>query len=205
MVYLHEFFSSLLRGTKDFLSHLNWVDLIVLIIVVRTIYIGFKKGLFIEIFKCFGLGTSIFFAVTQYQAWGGVFSEKLNWPLQGGEVLAFVSFFAACYLLSVLLRILVEKIATVQIRGAWDRVGGGVVGLGRGCLWVIFLEAIALFLTSGYLAQSIQEKSFFSPHLLTGGRASYQMVHRVTSSFAVNGLEEKLHSQRTIPPPPRRK
>jgi len=195
MVYLHEFFTTFLRGTKDFLSHLNWVDLFVLIIVVRTFYIGFRKGLFIEIFKWFGLGAGIFFAVTQYHAWGAVFSERFKWPLRGAEVLVFISFFVGCYALAVVFRIIVEKIATVQIHGAWDRLGGGFLGLGRGCLWVIFLEATVLCFTSGYLAQSIQEKSFFSPPLLKGGRVTYQIVQRVTSSFAVSGLEEKLQGK----------
>ncbi len=36
---------------KDIATQLNWLDIVALIIIIRTTYIGFVKGFSVEIFK----------------------------------------------------------------------------------------------------------------------------------------------------------
>ena len=200
MVYFHHLLTLFLGQKKEILSRLNWFDLIGIIVVIRTFYIGIRRGLFIEIFKVIGFGVGLFVAVTHYRAWGAVISEKSVLSLREAEVLTFGVIFALGYGVSFLLRFLLTKIGTVQIRGAWDRIGGGVVGLARGCLLMVFLEVATLCLSpaSGYVSQSIQERSFFGPSLLSGGKVTYQVANQFSSSFTIEKVEAIL--QHDFPP-----
>jgi len=204
MIYLQGFSSVLWGRAKEILTHLNWVDLLGIIVVIRTFYSGIRRGLLIEIFKFSGFAVGIFFAVTQYRTWGAVLSERNVFPLREAEIFAGVAIFTGVYGASFLLRLLFVKVATVQIRGAWDRIGGGVLGFCRGCLWMIFLEVTALCLsqTTGYLTQSIRERSFFGPSLLKGGEMTYQIANHASSSFAIEKFEKIL--QEEFPPSPQK-
>jgi len=192
VIYLHDFFSNVLNVAREFLSQLNWVDLIAIVIVARTIYIGVRRGLLIEIFKFLGFGAGLYLAVTQYKGWGAVLSERMTWSPDWAGKIAFLAIFILCYGAIVFLRMALEKIATIQINGAWNRIGGALLGFGRGCLWVIVLEVVAVSLTSRYVAQSVRDKSFFGPSLLVGGKLTYQGLNRISSSFVIEGLQEKL-------------
>ena len=201
MVYFQDFTVLFLGKAKEILSRLNWVDLVGIIVVIRTFYIGIRKGLLIEIFKVAGFSVGLFVAVTQYRSWSAVISEKSILPPREAEILTFAVIFALGYATACLLRFLFTKMATVQIRGAWDRIGGGVVGFGRGCLWMMVLEVGALCLnpTTGYLSQSIRERSFLGPSLLVGGKAAYQVANHFSSRFTIEKVEAIL--QESIPPP----
>ncbi len=201
MIYFQHFLTFFLGKTKEILAQLNWVDLIGIIIVVRTFYIGIRQGLLIEIFKVTGFGIGLFMAVTHYRNWGAVIAEKSVLPLWEAEVLTFGVIFVVGYGIFFLLRLLLMKMMTLQIRGAWDRIGGGVVGLARGCLVMIFLEVTALCLAAptGYLSQSIRERSFFGPPLLTGGKVTYQVANQFSSSFTIEKVEAIL--EHDFPPP----
>lgn len=207
MVYLHHFFSTFLGKAKEILSYLNWVDLIGIIVVIRTFYIGIRKGLLIEIFKFSGFAVGIFIAVTQYRAWGATLSERELFPLPQAEIVAFLAISGLVYASSMVLRFLVGKVATIQIRGAWDRLGGGLLGFARGCFWMMVLEVTALCFasTTGYLAQSIREKSFFGPSLLTGGKVTYQVTNQFSTSFAVEKFEKILQESHSPPSPSKKK
>ena len=51
---------------KETLYSLNWVDLLVVVVAVRVIYIGFKRGFIVEIFKIVGLLFATFCAFHYY-------------------------------------------------------------------------------------------------------------------------------------------
>lgn len=207
MVYFQQFAGVFVEKTKEILSHLNWVDLIGVAVVTRTIYFGLKKGLLIEIFKFLAFGVGVFTAVTQYKTWGAFLSERSRVPLRESEVFAFLAIFAVIYWISFLLRHLFVKVATVQIRGVWDRMAGGVLGFCRGCAWMIFLAVMVLCWTpaTGYLAQSIRERSFFGPSLLKGGGFTYQIANQFSTSFAIEKFERILQEEQPPPTPQKTK
>lgn len=202
MIYLQELLTAFLERFKLFLAQLNWVDLVGIVVVTRTLYIGLQKGLLIEIFKVFALGGGLVVAVTQYRRWGALLSEKIAFPLPVVEGVTFLLLFLLGYWALLLIRFLFMKIVTVQIGGVWDRVGGGLVGLLRGCLWLVVLEGAFLCLTptSGYVAQSIREKSFFGPHLLAGGKATYQIANRTSTSFTIEKFEQLIQENKPRSP-----
>ena len=197
MVYLHQFMTLFLEKTKEILSRLNWVDIVGIIVVIRTFYIGIRRGLLIEIFKVAGFGVGLFMAITQYRSWSAVISEKSILPVREAEILTFLVIFALGYGVTCLVRFVLLKIATFKIPGAWDRIGGGLLGLGRGCLWLIFLEVTALCAssTTGYLSQSVRERSFFGPSLLSGGKVTYQVANRISSRFTSEKVEAILQDK----------
>ena len=200
MVYLQESATLFLGKAKEILSRLNWVDVIGIIVVIRTFYIGIRRGLLIEIFKIAGFGVGLFIALTQYRSWSEVISEKSILPIREAEVLTFLVIFALGYGITSLVRFILMKAATFKIPGGWDRIGGGLLGFGRGCLWLIFLEVTALCLSpmAGYLSQSIRERSFFGPSLLSGGKVTYQVANRFSSRFTSEKVEAIL--QENYPP-----
>ncbi len=190
MVYFQQIFSAFIEKSREVLSHLNWVDLIAIIIVVRTLYIGVRKGLLIEMFKLAGFSLGIFLAVTQFRQWGAALSEKSALPLQESEVISFLALLAMVYSATLILRLLFVRLFSGQTIGWWPRLAGGCVGVLRGCLVVLFLVVLTLaFSSEGYVAESIQAKSFLVPSLLEGGKHLYQAIHRLSDNFVIETVK----------------
>jgi len=189
MVYLQEFFSSFWGRTKDIISYLNWVDLLVIIIVARSVYIGIKRGLFIEIFKFSALVVGIYVAVTQYQAGAALLEERFSFRVAEGTV--GMGLFALVYCGVTFLRFLIGKVRMPEPPGAGGRLVGGGLGFCRGCAWFVVLGTLALSLTppSGYLAESLREKAFLGAPLLEGGEVVYRFTHRLSTSFTIDSFE----------------
>jgi len=197
MVYFHRLSATLVEKGSAFFSHLNWFDLIVIIIVMRSIYIGIRKGLFIEIFKMLSLGLGIFVAMTQSGRLGEWASGWSPLPLPEARILLFFLLFVGIYGGMAVIRFLLMRLITAEAPTLWQRIGGSILGLCRGWLWMIFLGASIVYFAppSSYLFQSIQKESFFGPSLLSGGKGIYRFVQRMTTSSNLERFEEKLRKE----------
>ena len=73
-----------------FLSLINWVDVAMLVLFVRIIFIGIKTGFVTELFKLFGIICAVFVGLHYYSSLAAFLSQKTNWSLDSLEFVFFV-------------------------------------------------------------------------------------------------------------------
>jgi uncharacterized membrane protein required for colicin V production len=136
----------------DILKQFNWVDIVVIILLLRIGYIAFKNGLLIELFKLLGTTLAIYLALHYYTTFSDWINQRLpilreKVPFEFLDFLSFLALAILGYLIFVLLRSMfyrvINKIEAVPQLNHW---GGLVLGLARGILFnslIIFMLVIS--------------------------------------------------------------
>lgn len=149
--------------TKYFIG-INWVDFLMIALILRTCYIGIKTGIGIELFKLFSLWLV---TVSAFHVYTTPLSDMLNeklpaLPLDAGDVFVFASLVT---LITVLVRIIRESfflLVKIEAQNSWDKWAGLCVGFIRG----IWMASIGLFImtisTIQYLEVSAKTSLFGS-------------------------------------------
>ena len=160
----------------------NWVDLVVLSVVVRTSYSGFHRGPLAEFFSLFGLVSATACSCFFYAPVADMLQPWLPMP---ATLLRFLTFLALLILSTVILMRFAARKLTELIK--WDRMHwlaqlvGLVLGAVRGLWWCGLILLLALGARWSYLQQSILERSLSGARLV---EASNQAFLNVTSLYA---------------------
>ena len=155
----------------------NWVDLIIIIALLRTCYNGFGRGLWAELLNLIG-ALSITALTMNYAgvvtSWLGPWLSRLN-----PTVIAFLLFWMLFLSLLALAHVVIRQVA-----GAikWERLhwATGMTGLALGGLRGLWWSGVLLvaLTSSGFagLRASVEERSVVGPHLLPLARQSLAYV-----------------------------
>ena len=196
MVYLTQLVTTLWEAAKAVLSKLNWVDIVILIILLRTGYIGIRRGLFIEIIKTVGLVAGLGVAVTQHVSIGKEIFLRLNLGQTLSQGIAFLGIFLITYVAVLILGIGLQKLLKIEAHGFWDRFWGAWAGLGRGLVVAACLLTGSFLAGSGYLEESIENRSLLAPMLVKGGSVVYASLHHFSASFTIEGLDQVISTKK---------
>lgn len=148
----------------------NWVDIFVIILLVRIGYVSFKTGFTIELFKLLGticaiyLGMHYFTYISDALFRKGAGLDKT--PLEFSDFLAFFVLALAGYAVFVLLRSVFYRFIKMEAAPNLQKWGGLGLGMFRAFLCAglaIFMLVISSF---SYLKNSVAEsysgKNFFN-------------------------------------------
>jgi membrane protein required for colicin V production len=169
-------------------QRINWVDILVVILLFRTSYIGARTGLSEEIFRIIGVLLGLFFSMKYYSALGSRINASISLPqeLIGGII------FLILILLSMLSIKLVSlgftKIVKLVFADKIDKWGGFIVGLFRGAVILSLLFALFGILQVDYLVKSVEERSLTGPYIEKVAPNVYQVIAR--TSPQVPGIKE---------------
>ncbi len=159
---------------------MNWLDIIILGIIILFIIWGWKKGLFQEIFTLGGIIVGIIVAISKYEILGKVISNELDFiSLKMGQIISFTFIFIGIALFCAIAGALIHKWSKHSLAKGLDRGGGLLLGLFEGSiscsLILIFLININISPFSEKLSKWT-EKSTLSPYLMEGGPFIYDKV-----------------------------
>jgi membrane protein required for colicin V production len=118
---------------------MNWIDVVLLILLVAAIIIGSKKGLVRELMALAVLTASVIVSVNYIDVIATKVYSKVGGSPLVTAVLSFVILLGIIYAIFKLLGIIFYKIANLQKLGKKDQVGGAFVGAIRGWLIISFL------------------------------------------------------------------
>ena len=158
----------------------NWVDLILVIILWRTCYSGYNRGLIAELLSL----TGAICATAGTINYAGMVGQWLSQWLPFEALLTMVVSFWVLFLIVVMITRLITKYVASFIK--WERlhwvleVVGMLVGALRGFWWAGIL--LVAFSSSGipFLRRSVEERSVLSPYLLN---VSYENLEYATNHF----------------------
>lgn len=157
-------------------SYINWLDILTLLIILKGIYSGVQNGLTAELFGFIGVITSAICAIHWYNKAAEVFIVNLSlpsWISQGGCILAIVIIIRYIFKYSV---VLVLKVMNVQFLPQLEKMGGVLLGIGKGVITSGILVLVLNLIPSGYMQESIYEKSFVGAFLI-------QVIQRTYTSL----------------------
>ncbi len=142
---------------------MNWVDIVLLVLLLASVIVGSKKGLIRELMAFIIFFTAIIFSVNYIDQFSVWVYEKIGGSPLISAFLSFVLLLAISYAAFKILGMLFYKIANLKQSGRKDQMGGALIGFLRGWVAVGFLTFIAFLLPlpdAFYLAFS---QSLFGP------------------------------------------
>lgn len=160
---------------------INWVDILVVILLFRTSYIGARTGLSEEIFRIIGILLGLFFSMKYYSALGTLLNTNISLPQ---ELINGITFFILI-LLSILSMKLVSlgltKIVKLAFADKIDKWGGFIVGLFRGAVILSLLFTLFGIVQVDYLVKSVEERSLAGPYIKQMAPNVYQVIARTST------------------------
>lgn len=144
---------------------MNWLDFVLLALLVGSIALGVKRGLIREVMGFVGLIIGVVIAINKVDA---VTAWVLSHMKASPVVVSFVSFVLILvffYFAFRLLGMLFNKALSLSSLGRIDQVGGGLVGFIRGWVLVGFVLFLLFYLPFPQRFYDSIENSFFAPAL----------------------------------------
>ncbi len=119
---------------------MNWLDIIIIIIIAGGVFIGLKTGLIRIALSLAGVIIGILLAGHFYAS----LAERLTFITQKGtaEVVAFAIIFIAVMVIAVVLAALLRWVVSALLLGWVDHLGGAILGLVLGAIFIGALLAI---------------------------------------------------------------
>ena len=172
----------------DALLQLNWVDIIVVILIIRIGYISVKGGFPVEIFKLLGTICAIYLSLHFYINLGNLLRGYVT-SIIPEAYFNFFCFFALAllgYFLFFLLRTALYHFVDIKAVPALSKWGGLITGFLRDIL-LIGLIVFAFSISSvTYLADSAN-KSYVASRFSKVAPLTYSWIwNNITSKFIPN-------------------
>ncbi len=144
---------------ENTISRINWVDIVTLIVLLRTTYIGLDKGFSVEIFKFLGTISALALGLNFYPPISQFVNEHSFLPLYLAQILSFLGLVFICLAIFKLIHLLFKAVVKAEFVKWLDKGGGLVLGILRGVLISSLVFISLLLLPWDYPKYSIKNRS----------------------------------------------
>ncbi|MBN3038996.1 MAG: CvpA family protein [Candidatus Omnitrophica bacterium] len=148
-----------------FLPHTNWVDIIVLVFLIRGGYIGLERGFSIELFKTIAAVAACVISTIFYNNLGQWLTSHSFLSLQVANFLAFLFLFFLLLFVFKIVRIIIFRVMHLELVYGWEKWGGFTLGLLRSAVFASLFIFTLTLLPIQYLKESVEEKSLTGPSI----------------------------------------
>lgn len=142
---------------------MNWIDGILIALLLASVIIGSKKGLIRELMAFIVFFTAVIVSVNYIDDFAVWVHDKFGGSPLVSAFLSFVLLLALCYAVFKILGLVFYRIANIKSIGKKDQMGGALIGFLRGWVAIGFLTFLVFLLPlpdSFYVAF---QSSFFGP------------------------------------------
>jgi uncharacterized membrane protein required for colicin V production len=142
----------------------NWVDVAILITLAWFSYSAFHAGFIREVITIFGAIAAVALAGLLYENLAKDVHIAVD-DVETSKIIAFAVIFGAVVLASQLIALFLKQAASLLMLGLFDALGGAIVGLIKG---FVFVE-IALMFGITFISLGVEkaiDKSVFAPLFL---------------------------------------
>ena len=150
---------------SSFLPETNWVDIIVVIFLVRGGYIGLSRGFSAELFQILGAVASAVLSLLYYETLGQWLTSHSFLSLQIANFLSFLFLLLTLLFVFRTVRILLFKILHLELFFGWEKWGGLILGVARSVVFASLFLFVLLLLPVQYIKESIEERSLSGPYI----------------------------------------
>ena len=161
-------------------QRINWVDILVVILLFRTSYIGARTGLSEEIFRIIGVLIGVFLSLKYYSALGSRINASISLPQELIDGLTFLILILLSMLTMKLVSLGLTKIVKLAFAEKIDKWGGFLFGLFRGAVLLSLLFVLFGIFQFDYLVKSVEERSLTGPYIGKIAPNVYQTIARTS-------------------------
>lgn len=170
----------------EIVKQFNWVDVLVISLLIRAAYIGIRQGFVVEVFKLGGVVFAAYFALHYYSLLGNFLATKT--PISQINSYVFFYILLSCAIIGIfaLIRqslLMVIKIETIDLLARW---GGLIFGVLRGILTASIICVFFVILNNDYLKTSVRQ-SYAASRVVKAAPSVY--------SFILNNLVAKFNTE----------
>lgn len=144
---------------------MNWVDGVLLILLLASVIVGSKKGLIRELSAFLVFFAALIISINYIDQFAVWVYDKIGGSVLVSAFLSFVALLALSYAAFKLLGILFYKVANIKQIGKKDQMGGALIGFIRGWVAVGFLTLLTFLLPMPDGFYTAFENSFFGPSI----------------------------------------
>jgi membrane protein required for colicin V production len=134
---------------------LNYIDLIIAVVLLISLFSGFRRGLVMEVFSLLALLAALLGAFS-FMNFGaerlGEYIPELDGLL---PVFSFILLFLATYILLIITGKIFSKVIRLSPLGLFDQLGGSLFGAAKG---VLFLSLI-VWMINGFNPEFMDEST----------------------------------------------
>lgn len=164
----------------EILSQLNWVDFLIVIIMIRIVYVSAKTGFVIEFFKLLGIIFAIYLSFHYYIITADILKQHVSnienyIPLEFFDSLVFILVLGLGYAAFAVIRGILCYLIKMEAVPMLSRWGAVILSVARGILFssvIIFILAIS---TIKYLDNSAKE-SYAGKRLFNAAVGTYGFI-----------------------------
>lgn len=157
----------------------HWIDLLVVLIVLRGIVLGHRRGLSGELLRFIGIICAIALSFKFYET----AAARLPATLPGGRNTAIACGFSAIFLgvlaFFYMLNQTVRHLAQLPVIGALEKTGGAVLGGAKAFLFACAVLILLALVKVDRISNAVSRNSFFGPLAISGVPGAYKLAVRV--------------------------
>ena len=156
---------------------MNWIDFVLIGLLLIAIFIGSKRGLFSGLMGILGLVSGVIFSINYSDQITAKFLSHMRVSPVMVVFMAFIVVFVMVYVGIKLFGYLFYKFASLKPLGNLDKVGGAIMGIFQG--WVVLgvMLFLLIFLPLPDSLVAKMDSSFFAP----GMRGVVPMIYDETT------------------------
>lgn len=143
----------------------NWIDVIFVIILIRTSCVGFAKGFLSEFFRFLGLLLAFILSFSNYTLVSQFLSEHTKWTVSKLEVIAFLLIFLGILFIFKVIAFVVYLMFHKETVYSFTRLIGLLLGFCRGVLLVSVIYMMFINSPFKYLSTSAKDRSISGYYL----------------------------------------
>ncbi len=163
-----------------FFNSINWVDVALVVLLVRVIFIGVKNGFITELCKFFGVFLALYISLQWYVTWALFLDSHIKWSLNLWQLISFLVLVSLGYGLFWGIRFGLSQLfkAETQHEG-FDKYAAGVLAIGRGFLTASLVIFALLLMRQPYVTKQIFSSVSYRLAGKTAVHAYDLMFHQV--------------------------
>jgi len=170
----------------EILKQINWIDIFVVIILLRICYISIRNGMPLEFFKLLGTLVATYLSLQYYAILVGILKEHLpkNIAVELAAFITFIILAAVGYLVLVLLRQVFFKFVKVEPIPTLNKWAGVIFGVLRGFLFLSLILFALVLSPLPYFKNSVKV-SYSGKFILKIAPRTYNLIwNGLVSKFA---------------------
>ncbi|MDD5422789.1 MAG: CvpA family protein [Candidatus Omnitrophota bacterium] len=179
----------------ELLTRLNWVDVLIVIIMLRISYVAFQDGLSHEIFPLLGSICTVIFALHYYNGIASAISHNMNnVDVSVLEMVIFTLLAVGISFIFKFLKVVIDKIITVTWHPLIEKFGGLLSGIARASIVISIILIILSLMPLSYIQRSIRDRSFAGMYFLRIGPDIYARASGFIPTLRIRGASVKSES-----------
>jgi uncharacterized membrane protein required for colicin V production len=172
----------------EIISRINWVDVLVVILMIRMSYIASREGLSHEIFPFIGSIVMAVVSLHYYKVLGAFISQGLSGiPVELSNFFSFLILVAAMGFLVRFLKGVLDKIVNVKWHPLIEKFGGLTVGVARAYIITSIVLIFLILMPLPYLQWSVRDRSLTGKRVLMAGPEIYGKLSALLPDIKVRG------------------